>query len=219
MWPPCYRTRHWQSCPQALQDRFLYGFTPCRAQSGCKAAARREALPTSHNPHGCDTIAQETVGQRESPLVSGYQHKRRDDADKRMVWFEFYSQPGRKAASRAGSDVALAKPHVNPLWRAAQCHFGSIGAVEGVFQGGLVLRGMPWPVGCSGQPRKDGNDPDPHFAPPLSVCVCSGVLGEPGLLACGYLPSSQQQGKYKTLLQFVTLGAVLINAPVGLRWR
>jgi len=54
---------------------------------------------------------------------------------------------------------------------------------KGFSREGWCSGGCPGPLAAllSGQHRKEGNDPDPHFAPPLSVCVCLGVLGEPGL--------------------------------------
>lgn len=48
------------------------------------------------------------------------------------------------------------------------------------------------------------------------LCVFAWVFWEsPG---GGYLPSSQQQGKFKTFLQLLTLGAVLVRTLVGLGW-
>ena len=68
-------------------------------------------------------------------------------------------------------------------------------------------RGFPGKAGCPGplaalpseQPRKDRNDPDPHFAPLLSVCVCSSVLGEPGLWLLTSLSAAREVSDLPTV--------------------
>lgn len=197
VWPPRCHTRRWQSRPQAcwLSNTDFCSVSP--------AAGRRAAVKPPRDPRLCPrvtTLAAATPshkkpwGSGSHGLFAGTYTKDGTMLTSARFCLSFIPDLGEGQPPAMAVTLLRRSPMQIPSGERLDAISAPSERWKGFSREGWCSEGCPGLLAAlpSGQPREDGNDPDPHFAPPLSVCVCLGVLGEPGRWLLTFLSATRE---------------------------